>query len=361
MTEVDVGGANPVTFPDLATWQWEVALYLFLGGLVAGLMIMGALFKLTRRGPFNRALVIADVVGLPLLGAGMFLLWVDLANRWNAWRFFLTFQVTSPMSWGSWTLLLSMLVLALRLLTHLPAPKADRGRRYPESAHPEPALDEAPEVEGTMDQGTQRVPVPGPAKGRPAKRRWVHAAYLAVWRLLAGLGARAARSKFALDGITLVLGLGLGFYTGVLLSSIAARPLWNSSVLAPLFLVSGLASAGAFLCLFIPREEHKGLVPFSVLFCAVELLLIVAYAITLVMGSEASQRASGLILGGDFTLLFWGVVVVVGLLLPVSVEALELANRRIPVFMSRVPPVLKLAGSIGLRIVIVYAGLRSFV
>jgi formate-dependent nitrite reductase membrane component NrfD len=329
MTEVDIGGANPVTYPELSTWQWEVALYLFLGGLVAGLMIMGPVFKLLRPGRFNRALVVADVAGLPLLGAGMLLLWIDLANRWNAWRFFLTLQVTSPMSWGSWILLLSMVALALRLLSHLPMP--DGGERV-----------------------TKR-------QGKASIVRRLRAALMAVWRWLAGLGQRLARSKYALDGVTLALGLGLGFYTGVLLSSIAARPLWNSSVLAPLFLVSGLASAGAFLCLFIPKDEHESLAPFSVLVCAVELLLIVAYAITLATGGEASQRAGGLIFGGEFTLLFWGAVVLIGLLLPVSLEAFELAERRLPALLSKLPPVLKLAGSIGLRMVIVYAGLRSFV
>ena len=42
MTEVDLTGTNGITFPTLATWHWEVAVYLFLGGLVAGLMVLAA-------------------------------------------------------------------------------------------------------------------------------------------------------------------------------------------------------------------------------------------------------------------------------------------------------------------------------
>ena len=35
-------------------------------------------------------------------------------------------------------------------------------------------------------------------------------------------------------------------YTGILLSSLGARPLWASGILGPLFLVSGLSTAAAF-------------------------------------------------------------------------------------------------------------------
>jgi protein NrfD len=326
MPEVDVTGTNPLVYPEMATWEWHVGIYLFLGGLVAGLMILSGAIKLMRARGFDRSLLIADVAGLPLLAVGMLFLWIDLANRWNAWRFFTTFEVTSPMSWGSWILLLSMLVLFLRLLT--------------------------------------RVPAPRPAAAQPARKGFgarLRSSFRGVWAWIAGLGQRLARGKYALDGVTLVLGIGLGFYTGILLSSISARPMWSSAVLAPLFLVSGLASAGAFLCLFIPEREHKSLVPFSVLLCGVELVLILAYAINQVTGTEAVQRAGGLIFGGDFTLPFWGLVVFMGLLLPMSAEGFELANRHLPAVLGKVPPVLKLAGSMALRLVIVYAGLRSFV
>ena len=57
---------------------------------------------------------------LRLLGAGMLFLWLDLANRWNVWRFYTTVQWTSVMSWGSWILLLAMGLLALRMLSRVP-------------------------------------------------------------------------------------------------------------------------------------------------------------------------------------------------------------------------------------------------
>jgi formate-dependent nitrite reductase membrane component NrfD len=51
----------------------------------------------------------------------------------------------------------------------------------------------------------------------------------------------------ALGWANLVLGIGLGIYTGILLNTMVARPLWNSAVLGPLFLASGLSSAAALV------------------------------------------------------------------------------------------------------------------
>jgi hypothetical protein len=44
-----------------------------------------------------------------------------------------------------------------------------------------------------------------------------------------------------------VLGVGLGIYTGILLNTMVARPLWNSAILGPLFLVSGLSAGAAVM------------------------------------------------------------------------------------------------------------------
>jgi formate-dependent nitrite reductase membrane component NrfD len=41
--EVSVVGENPGIFPSLHIWGWEIAVYLFLGGLVAGLLVLSGL------------------------------------------------------------------------------------------------------------------------------------------------------------------------------------------------------------------------------------------------------------------------------------------------------------------------------
>lgn len=311
MPEITLTGVNGVTYPQMATWHWEVAVYLFLGGLVAGLMIFAATLRLRKVKGFARAILISDIAALPLLGGGLLFLWLDLANRWNAWRFFTTLQVSSAMSWGSWILFFSMIVLALRLLLQA----ADWEESLPNRAG---------------------------------------------WNVVVSLGHKLERARAGIDVVTILLGIGLGIYTGVLLSTIPARPLWNSALLAPLFLVSGMATGGAFLCLFISDEEHRRLVPTSMTLCIVELALIAGYVFTL-GGTAAGDRARDLLFGGSYGLTLWGGVVVLGLLIPFTIEAIERTREHLPALVSKSAPVLKLSGGVALRFVVVYAGLQSFI
>jgi protein NrfD len=61
-----------------------------------------------------------------------------------------------------------------------------------------------------------------------------------------------------------VLGVALGIYTGILLNTMVARPLWNSAILGPLFLVSGLSAGAAVMhiaaVLLQGRPPAKGMV-----------------------------------------------------------------------------------------------------
>lgn len=313
MTETGVTGVNPIDYPELTTWEWPVAGYLFLGGLVGGLMVMVAVLRLRRDPLFDRAIRIADLWAIPLLGLGLLLLFLDLSYKLHAWRFFTTFQVSSAMSWGSWILLISMIVLALRASLQLPK---------------------------TAWFVDDRAP------------RWLDASVTSLARSL-------GRHTQALDIVTIVLGACLAFYTGILLSTIPARPLWDSAVLAPLFLVSGIAAGGAFLCLFLSPQAHRKLTPTAMVLCAAELLLIGGFFASLALGTPATRHAGEILLSWPFGAFFWFVVVVSGLLLPLTIESAEMRRLRVPDPLSRSAPVLKLIGSAGLRFVIVLAGLQT--
>jgi formate-dependent nitrite reductase membrane component NrfD len=349
MPEITLTGINALTYPFLKTWGWEVAIYLFIGGLVGGLMVFDGALRLRRPGQFPTVPLWSDVVGFPLLALGMLLLLLDLSNRWNTWRFFTTFQVTSAISWGAWLLLATMPVLALKFLSRLPALP-----HFPERQLPP----------------------------KPRWRRWITLLATGFLRLvwyagglLTAIGKKARQWDHVLAIACVPLGIGLGLYTGTFLSTIAARPLWNNAVVPPLFWLSGLGASGAFLCLLLPKEESKSLTFYSVLICGFELLLIMALVVNMIFGTLATQRAISYLLEGILGLAFWGLVVVFGLIVPAALEALELAHRRLAAtnngswqrFLQRIPtpgalpPVLKLAGGIALRFVIVYAGMRSFV
>ena len=308
--EVDLTGVDPLTHPEMATWEWHIAVYLFIGGLVAGVMVIGAIVRMRRASGYDRALRITETASLPLLVVGLLLLFADLGNGWNSWRFYTTFQPTSAMSWGAWILVVAMVVLTLRVAVHSRSvewePHGWRGR----------------------------------------------------------LATVARRVGSAVDGrlldiATLVVGVALGVYTGVLLSTIPARPLWDTQVLPLLFLVSGIAVGGAFLCVFLERSAHLRLIPWVLSLCGVELVLLGVMIWTLRAGSPATDAAAGILTTGAFAPEFWGGVVVLGLVVPAVIEALEWARRRVPDLASRAAPYLKLGGGVALRFVIVYAGLSS--
>lgn len=102
MTEFELLRNNPHIDPALQIWGWEIAVYLFLGGLAAGAMILAGAAK-ARESRTVRLLVFVAPLAISL---GMLALFLDLEQKLHVFRFYTTFQLTSPMSWGAWILLL---------------------------------------------------------------------------------------------------------------------------------------------------------------------------------------------------------------------------------------------------------------
>ena len=184
-----------------------------------------------------------------------------------------------------------------------------------------------------------------------------------------------------------MLGTGLGIYTGILLDTMVARPLWNSAILGPLFLLSGLSAGaamlhlasrvrgqraapqgllgGAFSALLQPLgpalpdpRTVNGLIRADIAFLAVEAVLIALLLINLHTSSASHAAAAALIVSGPYAWAFWGLVVGGGVLLPLALQGLELGHR-IPHTVA--PALLVLAGGFALRWVMVNAGQASHV
>jgi formate-dependent nitrite reductase membrane component NrfD len=232
-------------------------------------------------------------------------LFLDLEHKLYVWRMYLTFQPLSPMSWGGWILLLVYPVLALGALATL--------------------------ADGWLDRW--------PALAALARRLQSHTA--TRWLSLANI----------------VVGIALGIYTGILLSSLGARPLWASAVLGPLFLVSGLSAGAAFAHLIAPgHDEQEQLIRFDNLFLMTELGLIALFLIGHLTVGAVHAQAAQLLLGGPYTAVFWVLVVGLGILLPLAIQSLMVAGR-IP--HTVIAPLLVLFGGLALRFVIVFAGQYS--
>ena len=333
---------NPLIDPQLAVWSWEIPVYLFLGGLVAGLMVLGGLaMRRVARGEDSRAFfsMQAPLLGFVLINLGMGALFLDLTHKLYVWRVYLTLQPTSPMSWGSWVLLLVYAALLVSALVRLDEGWPWLARRVPALSRVSVALIERP-------------------------------AWLA-----------------ALGWTNIVLGVAVGIYTGILLNTMVARPLWNSAILGPLFLFSGLSAGAATLHLASalwpgrpapqgmiggafastvqpigaqPPAKHtiNGLIRYDQLFLVVELVLIALLLVNLYTSSASHAHAAALIVSGPYAAAFWGLVVGLGVLLPIVWQALELSQH---VRHTVVPAVLVLVGGFTLRWIMVNAGKLSHI
>ena len=299
--------ANPAVDPVLNVWHWEVPVYLFLGGLTAGIMVFAALMVLLRKQEQATFAVNRLALWAPIaLSAGMGALFLDLEHKLFVWRFYTAFEPTSPMSWGAWILVFVYPVSALQVLSTLRA-------GYP-----------------TLAGWLERVPGAG------------------------GVLDFCERHRRGIAAWTLPFAVALGIYTGILLSALSARPFWNTGVLGPLFLVSGLSTAAALVVLAARRHGEKHLFTrIDVGLIVAELVLVALLVVSLTTGTRVHLEAAGHILGGDYTLLFWGAFVGLGLLLPLLLEWRELRGGRTLVFLG---PLLVIVGGYMLRHVTVELG-----
>lgn len=146
----------------------------------------------------------------------------------------------------------------------------------------------------------------------------------------------------------------LGIYTGILLSAFNARPLWNNSILGPLFLTSGLSTgAAAIIVLSKTHGERRMFSMIDLALIGIELFLITHMLMGMLAGSQVQLEASELLLGGEFTVAFWVFVIILGLAFPAILEIFELIGYKVPAV---IPALLVLMGGIVFRFIMVDAG-----
>jgi len=307
MNELTTTRTNEMIDPSLHVWGWEIPVYLFLGGLVAGMMIISGYFLFSGRYRNTRSsCFLMPGLSLLLLSVGMFALFLDLEHKLYVWRLYTTFEPTSPMSWGSWILILVYPALLANFLLRIP-----------------PFI---------------RPFVPRLAE---LSKQWLARHSLVMW-----VGA-----------LNMILGGLLGVYTGILLSALGARPLWNSALLGPLFLVSGLSAAAALVHMIAPdRQGRELLANADNGFLITELVLIALFLIGLATSTSVHLEAVRLFLGGPYTAAFWVFVVGLGIVAPLFIQLLAVNHK---IQHTPVAPILVMAGGVVLRFVIVYAGQLS--
>ena len=309
-------------YPHLNVWGFGIPLYLFIGGLAAGILIFATYFFLKGKEKEMPVTVKISTLIVPvIIILGLLFLIGDLHHKIYFWRLLTTFRISSPMSWGTW-----ILTFVLILSVFWPLSYIDDIISYFES------------------------------NGRKRWAKWTSAIKNIVERIgfLNKLVELTIRYRKAVAYVIFFLSIGLGIYTGILLSAFNARPLWNNPVLGLLFLTSGVSTGAAFI-MWLSRDhgEKKLFSTIDIVLVGIELLLIFLMFLSMIWGTKITQQASEIFLGGEFTAVFWGIFVILGLVFPLILESLELKGYRVPI---AIPAFLILVGGLVFRIIMVTAG-----
>jgi len=301
------------------SWGLPVIAYLFLAGVGAGAVVVSA-SVLLRKGGFGASRFavarLGALIGPAPVLLGTFLIIFELGQPFRAMNLFKLINL-SPMSIGSWLLSVFIVFSLLYALTFVPP-----------------------------------------------------------W---AGPGDRLAPLRRALAWICIPMGFGVAIYTGVMLGAMPARPLWNSPILAGLFVLSALSSGVASIILLgvffknssddpAVRADHENsnymLVTSDALLLAGEMLVVFLFLLFghLTIGDVRYAMAS-ILPGGQLAYLFWGLVVIVGLLVPFVIELFQVLPRllyqrefKTVVALEVIVPIAILIGGFALRYTIVVAG-----
>ena len=306
-------------------WHFPVIFYLFLAGVGAGAVTVSASILL-RSGSgdstgqhYTLARYGALIGPIPVI-IGTMLIVLELGRPFRMLNLFKLINL-SPMSVGSWLLFLFILSSLLYALAFLP------------------------KLMSALPNLKQRLPM----------------------------------IREILTWVNVPLGIGVAVYTGILLGAMPARPLWNSPILALLFLVSALSTGVAFilltstLCQFkksasnIEKNFHESaylLTSSDLLLIGFELMVIFLFIMFahLTIGN-VKYAISILLPGGEMALIFWIWVVLIGLLLPAVIELIYVVPKLLykrdyaaPKSIEIMVSIAVLIGGFMLRYVIVIAG-----
>ena len=209
-------------------WEWPIWLYLFAAGVAGGGFFATFLVNLFTGGEQEDLLKIATWIGVPLVGIGTLLLIMDLGNQLDFWHLVVRFLPASPMSLGTWILIVWAICAVALIALWL----AEGG-----------------------------VPVFG------------------ILRSLVPL-------KRVLGWILFVLSALLITYTGVLLST-TSRELWSTVLLPVLFVISAISTglaATLLVAVLLGREIPHRLGQAAAVLEVYEIVALIAFLIAVPAG-----------------------------------------------------------------------------
>ncbi len=272
-------------------WSAPIWIYLWMAGMAGGTYLAAFLAERFTGVADRKLLRLATYVGVPLAVIGVLLLVVDLGQPIRFWHLFTQFKVISPMSMGTWVLLIWVAIAIIMIILW-----------------------------------------------------WVEK------RLTEEVARSLRRTIGRLAWINIIFSVLLIAYTGVLLA-VSNQPLWASTVLLPpLFVISAVSTGVALLVLAaiasnalsrgslvelrmvanqlfgttdwtIPNKMVERLAEADVIVIVIELIVLVGYAIWMAISSMAGAgEALGILTTGVLAAPFWAGVVFLALLIPLGLE-----------------------------------------
>ena len=166
--------------------------------------------------------------------------------------------------------------------------------------------------------------------------------------------------------IAFIFAFGTAIYTGILLKATKSIPLWNTSLLPLLFLVSGLSTGSMAIILstlgtgLISHDTGalKVLTGGEQVLVVIEGILLYLFLFRRYRATEQGKDSVRLLVFGEMKMIFWGGVVLLGFIFPVILENIASffpGN----VLLICVAGILLLWGGFFLRLGILRAGIRD--
>ncbi len=152
-----------------------------------------------------------------------------------------------------------------------------------------------------------------------------------------------------------VVALAVGLYSGMLLYQMRGHELWHSALIPPIFLASAIASGLAVVLLLsgsAGSDATRTLSKALAVAVGIDLVLALTELLTLLWSSGGKAEAANVILSGGYGVLFIGIYLILGLVIPLAVLARQRPARAVQVTAA----ILVLVGTLAMRYVIVIGG-----
>jgi formate-dependent nitrite reductase membrane component NrfD len=196
------------------------------------------------------------------------------------------------------------------------------------------------------------------------RKSWISRGFIFIWLFLGAAAIQLAISYWADGGaietvfkvLAGIMAFGVAIYSGFVVGYVGAIKLWNSAIVPILFVIAGVTGGLALLMVI-----GVGMVGLSAEIAIALRVVLIAYAVCLAIylwvatyESTAARDSAMMILKGNVASVFWLLVVLLGIVIPVIMLFATDATAALVI-----AGILAIIGGVALRYSILKAGVYS--